>query len=171
MPPPDPDWQAVTAALDGELRAWEAYAAEARRWADGLRARLGAGLAPTAAHVRVGGVEAPGRLAEHTEWVAASAERIARALRERLAAGDVPAAALLAVAPGPSARGFDYRAPGFFHAPHRPGDLRAPWTVPDPERTGLLREALFPEVGLRSGPGPRAAAYAAWLRREGNPWA
>ena len=185
-----PDWNAVTAAFDGELRAWKAYATEARRWADDLHARIADGLAPTETQVRVGGTADPARLAEHTEWVAESAERIAQTLRERLTDGDIGAALLVVLSPGPGAKGFDYRAPGFFHEPRQPGDLRPTWKVSDPDRVALLREALLPDApppeattpwwarGLTRllwtpayGREERLRVYADALCRDGNPWA
>lgn len=181
----------MTAAFDGERLAWAAYAAEARSWADALRADVEAGRPPSAAHVRVGGVEDGPRLLEQTEWVAESVERIAQTLGERLAQGDIRAALTVALAPGPGARGFDYRAPGFFHGTPQPGDLRPTWTVPDRGRQDVLREALAPETApewflrrsqawarplLRlmwsptTGLKVLAEGYHAHLREVGNPW-
>ena len=188
---PSPPWDAVTAAFDGELRAWEAYAAEVRAWADALAARVAAGQPPTPEHRRVAGDIAPEAMREQAEWVAGSAERVAGRLRETLASGDVPAALLAVLRPGPGARGFDYRAPGFWHGPREPGDLRPLWEVRDRERCDALHDALAPDAppawflaSLQAWARPLARAlwtdayahetmtraYAEHLAATGNPW-
>ena len=192
--PETPPWPAVTAAFDGELRAWEAYAAEARAWADALRERTEAGQLPSEAHVRVGGGEEdPALLLERTEWIAETAASLAERLRTHLADGDIRHALWTVLDPSSlGARALDFRAPSFFYGPHQPGDLRAPWTVSDDARTDELREALLPEEApawflqtLQPGSrpvvrwlwtpfgerNPLVAAYAEHLRQSGNPWA
>ena len=159
MPAPPLPWDDATAAFDGELRAWDAYAARIRLWTDALDIRLGAGHAPSEEHRRVIGEVAPQAMREQAEWVASGAERTARLLREHLAAGEIAAALLLALRPEPSARGFDYRAPGFWRGPLEPGDLPPTWSVSDRARCDLLRRALLPE------------APPAWFLRTLQPWA
>lgn len=195
-PAPRPDaglrWDRVTEAFDAELRAWDVYAADARAWADALRADVEAGRPPSEAHVRVGACEAPEALLERTDWVAEQAESVARALREALAAGDIDRALLVVVQPGPGARGLDFRAPGFFLAASEPGDLRPLWSVSDRARVDLLRETFWPDAppAWFLDERPRWArplyrafwspygdqnmivpAYEAHLRTHGNPWA
>ncbi|MAQ93934.1 MAG: hypothetical protein CMM84_10475 [Rhodothermaceae bacterium] len=187
----DPPWAAVTAAFDADLRVWEAYAVEVRAWVEVLRADVEAGRPLSAEHVRVGGEADPARLLEQADWLAETVERWTAGFRDRLGCGDIRTALTSALMSGPGARGFDYRAPGFFREPAEAGDLRPTWEVSDRAQQEVLRAAFLPDAPpawhLRSVQGwarplvrllwsdttalrVTVEAYEAHLAEVGNPW-
>ncbi len=186
-----PPWNIVTDAFGSELSAWNDYADETHAWFADLHARLDAGLAPTSEQIRVGGADDPQRLLDGAEWIADTVRRYAGNLERLLSKGDVADALTMALMAGPSGRGFDYRAPSFFHAPCEPGDLRATWQVGQQSSRDALRDAFLLDAPPAwylaqrrawSRPLIRALwtydvgrqrltdAYTDHLRKTGNPW-
>ena len=122
---------------------------------------------------------------------AETVERWTAGFRDRLGCGDIRTALTSALMSGPGARGFDYRAPGFFREPAEAGDLRPTWEVSDRAQQEVLRAAFLPDAPpawhLRSVQGwarplvrllwsdttalrVTVEAYEAHLAEVGNPW-